>query len=128
MSNTNAIITILGKQKLVKARAGDTTLATITGMAFGDGGVDGEGNVLTPLASQSALNNELLRKQITSHTFIADTTERYVCTLTSAELAGKMISEIGLYDSAGDLVCIKNFLPKGKDSGIEQTYTIDDIF
>ena len=68
MSNTNAIITILGKQKLVKARAGDATLATITGMAFGDGGVDGEGNVLTPLASQSALNNELLRKQITSHT------------------------------------------------------------
>ena len=128
MSNTNAIITVLGKQKLVKARAGDATLPVITGMAFGDGGVDGQGNVLTPAASQSTLNHELMRKVVSGHTFIADTTERYTCTLTSAELAGESISEIGLYDADGDLVCIKNFLPKGKDSGIEQTYTVDDIF
>ena len=128
MSNTNAIITTAAKAKLVKARAGDITLPVITGMAFGDGGVDGEGNVITPTANQSALNHQLLRKAVSGHTFVSPSTERYTCTLTSSELVGEMISEIGLYDADGDLVCIKNFLPKGKDSGVEQTYTVDDIF
>lgn len=35
---------------------------------------------------------------------------------------------IGLYDSAGDIVCIKTFTKKGKDSDIEMTYTLDDVF
>ena len=38
------------------------------------------------------------------------------------------ISEIGLYDEDGDIVCIKAFLRKGKDDDVEQTYALDDIF
>ena len=48
--------------------------------------------------------------------------------LTESELAGEEISEIGLYDSEGDVVCIKTFKRKGKDDDVEQTYTLDDIF
>lgn len=48
--------------------------------------------------------------------------------LSESELAGEDISEIGLYDSAGDIVCIKTFTKKGKDSDIEMTYTLDDVF
>ena len=28
----------------------------------------------------------------------------------------------------GDIVCIKNFMRKGKDDDVEQTYVLDDIF
>jgi len=48
--------------------------------------------------------------------------------LSESELAGAYISEVGLYDAAGDIVCIKNFTAKGKDSDIEMTYTVDDVF
>lgn len=139
MSNTNypvdadehVVITTTARHKLVQARAGDITLPAIVGMAFGDGGVDSSGNVLTPTASQTALNNQLLRKvldAVDGHTYPDNYTCRYKCTLSEAELAGKEISEIGLYDSAGDIVAIKNFMRKGKDSGLELSFTIDDIF
>ena len=44
-----------------------------------------------------------------------------------SEANGKSISEIGLYDSAGDIVMIANFLPKGKDSNISMRFEIDDV-
>jgi len=128
MSSLNTIITVKGRESMAKGRAGDVTLPTITGMAFGDGGVDAGGNVKTPTASQSTLNDELYRKVITNHEFISSTACRYYCTLSTSEMVGESISEIGLYDSNGDLVMIKNFLPKGKDADMELTFYIDDIF
>ena len=74
------------------------------------------GMIATPFAVQYA------------YSFINDTTCRYECTLSESELAGEYISEIGLYDSAGDIVCIKTFTKKGKDGDIEMTYTLDDVF
>lgn len=127
-TNKNVVITVAGRQKLVRARAGAITLPAIVGMAFGDGGVDGNGNVITPSANQSALNNQLLRKPVDGYTFPTTTSCRYTCTLTESELAGKAISELGLYDSAGDIVCIKNMTPKGKDDDIEMAFELDDIF
>ncbi len=97
-------------------------------MVFGSGGVDGADNVITPSDSQNELNNELLRKELDSYSFINETTCRYECTLSESELEGEYISEIGLYDSEGDIVCIKNFTKKGKDSGLQMTYTLDDVF
>ena len=127
-ANTNVAITAAAREKMVKARAGDITLPTIVKMAFGNGGVDSGGNVIPPSDSQTGLTNELYRKNIDSHSFPTATTCRYVCTLAEAELAGQNISEIGLVDSDGDVLCIKTFLAKGKDGDIEQTYSIDDIF
>lgn len=126
--NKNVIITKKSKEKLVKARAGAIQLPKIVGMVFGYGGVDASGNVIPPTESQSGLTNEIFRKELDGYSFPADTTCRYECTLTESELAGEEISEIGLYDSEGDVVCIKTFKRKGKDDDVEQTYTLDDIF
>ena len=91
-------------------------------------GVNSSGTVIAPAESQSRLNKELFRKAIDGYTFPNDTTCRYECTLAESELAGKEISEIGLYDTNGDIVCIKTFTRKGKDDDVEQTYVLDDIF
>ena len=110
----NVVITKKARENLVKARAGAITLPKIIGMAFGEGGVNGSGVVIAPTESQSRLNKELFRKAIDGYTFPNDTTCRYECTLAESELAGKEISEIGLYDTNGDIVCIKTFTRKGK--------------
>lgn len=124
----NVIITKKARKKLLQARAGDITLPKIIGMAFGSGGVDTSGNVIAPLENQETLKAELLRKPVRGHSFIGETTCRYECTLSESELAGQYISEIGLYDAEGDIVCIKTFTKKGKDADIEMTYTLDDVF
>ena len=124
----DSVVTATAKKKMMKARAGASALPKIVGMAFGNGGVDSAGNVIAPTASQTALNNELLRKTITGYTFVSDTKCRYECTLAKTDLAGKYISELALYDEEGDLVAIKNFLKKGKDSDLEMTIQMDDEF
>lgn len=127
-NNKNVIITKKAREKIVKARAGAIQLPTVVGMAFGDGGVNDDGDVVPPSETQAALSNELLRKAIDGYSFTDDTTCRYECTLSESELAGEKISEIGLYDSDGDILCIKTFLEKGKDSDVEQTYSLADMF
>lgn len=124
----NVVITKAARQKLVQARAGAIVLPKVVGMAFGNGGVDLEGTIISPKESQSGLSSELYRKPIDGYSFPDDTTCRYECTLLEQELAGAEISEIGLYDEDGDILCIKAFRRKGKDDDVEQTYVLDDIF
>nr|DAU92045.1 MAG TPA: tail-collar fiber protein [Caudoviricetes sp.] len=124
----NVVITKTARKKLVQARAGAIQLPKIVGMAFGSGGVDSSGNVQAPTTEQLALKKEIFRKSIDKYTFTNDTTCKYECTLAESELAGQYISEIGLYDTDGDILCIKTFISKGKDSDIEMTFTIDDMF
>ena len=40
----NQIITIAGRKKMLRARAGEIQLPKIVGFVFGDGGVDADGN------------------------------------------------------------------------------------
>ncbi len=124
----NVAITKAAREKIVKARAGAIVLPKVVGMAFGDGGVDEGGNIVPPVDGQAALANELYRKPIDGYSFPEDTVCRYECTLSEEELAGEEISEIGLYDEDGDILCIKAFKRKGKDNDVEQTYALDDIF
>lgn len=124
----NVIITRKSRENIVKARAGVIELPKIAGMAFGNGGTDENGNVIPPAEDQSSLASEIYRKEIDSYSFPEDTTCRYECTLGEAELAGENISEVGLYDVNGDIVCIKTFTNKGKDGDIEMTFTLDDMF
>lgn len=124
----NVIITKKARENMVKARAGALALPKITGMAFGNGGVDEGGVVIKPGEDQAALSSELFRKEINGFEFVEDTTCRYTCTLTEPELAGEDISEVGLYDENGDIACIKNFKSKGKDGDMEMTFTLDDVF
>jgi len=127
-TNKNVVITKTARAKLVRARAGDITLPIITKMAFGDGGVNAQGEVIAPSENQLALTHEIFRKNVSGHTFLEDATVRYVCTLDFNECVGKEISEVALVDADGDVVAIKTFTRKGKDDDVEQTYKMDDIF
>lgn len=126
----NTIVTIKARNNMALARAGEIELPPIIGMAFGDGGVDESGEAVEPSEDQSALTSEIYRKVIDGYTVLQDedATVRYECTLLKSEAAGKDISEIGLYDENGDLVCIKTFKVKGKDADLEMTFSLDDIF
>ena len=122
------VITKTGREKLCQAHAGDLILPMITQMAFGDGGVDDAGTVIETTGEEESLRNELLRKEIDTHTYPETTTGRYSVRLGKAELANENISELGLYDAAGDLVAYKTFLSKGKDDDMEFIFDMDEIF
>lgn len=124
------VATITGRRKMCRAHAGDQALPTITYMAFGDGGVDGSGTVLEATGEETALKNELLRKKIEAHRYVDEdeTTCRYRVRLDKTELANQKISEQGLFDSDGDLVGYKTFMPKGKDDDMEFIFDMDEVF
>lgn len=124
----DAVVTLIAKKKMIRARAGEIALPKVVGMAFGSGGVDASLNVITPTETQTALNKELFRKEIDGYTFLSDSKCRYECTLENDELSGVYISEVALYDEDGDLIAIKNFMRKGKDADIEMTMQMDDEF
>lgn len=124
----NSVITVIGRNKLLRARAEGLPVPKITGIALGDRGVTEEGVVIEPSEEQNALNHELARKQITGFEYINDLCCRYSAVLDRAELVGAKISEMALYDEDGDLVAIKNMLPKFKDDDIEMGFQLDDSF
>lgn len=124
----NQIITIAARKNMVRARAGEIQLPPIVGFVFGDGGVDGAGEII-PLSEEDAeLGHELLRKPCDNYKLMSDTECKYECTLTEAELPGAQINEIGLYDADGAIVAIKRFLTKGKDADLSTTFWIQDVF
>lgn len=131
MTNTsNGVITTTGRKKFCKAHAGDITLPIITHMAWGDGGVDENGQPKTTTGNEIGLYNELMMKEIETHAYVNDeeSTCRFTATLDKDELTGREISEMGLFDSDGDLVAYRTFMRKGKDADIPQIYDMDEIF
>ncbi len=124
----DAVVTLKARKKMVQARAGAIALPPIVGMVFGTGGVDASGVPVVPSGNDDSLKQEIFRKEVDSYTFTDDTTCRYLCTLAVNECANEDISEIGLYDSDGDLIAVKTFKVKGKDADLEMTFQIDDIF
>ena len=124
----NQITTVLARNKMVRARAGEIPLPKIVGFAFGDGGVDSLGNVIAPEENEVTLRNELLRKSYDAYSMLDETTCRYECMLGEVELQNAEISEIGIYDEEGDLLFIKRFSKKRKDAGLKMTFWIKDVF
>lgn len=121
-------VTTIAKKKMLEARAGIAPLSKIVGMAFGVGGVNSNGVVIPHSADQNALHEEVLRKEIDGYDVLSDTKIRYSCTLGVDDLADTYISEVGLYDADGDMVAMKAFLKKGKDSDMEAIFECDDTF
>ncbi len=130
MADHKGVITVAGRRKLCMAHAGDAALPAITRMAWGNGGVDGDGQPVEATGNEVGLYQELLSKEIASHGYVNEgrTTCRYPATLEAGELDGEEISEMGLYDAEGDLVAYRTFLRKGKDADIPQIYDMDEIF
>lgn len=124
------VITEIGRRKLCKAHAGDGSLPRIAQMAFGSGGIDQDGNVIETIGTETALREELLKKDIDSHSYSdeKETTCRYTVRLGKTDLANKNISEQGLFDEEGDLIAYKTFLSKGKDDDMEFVFDMDEVF
>ncbi|MDO4295011.1 MAG: phage tail protein [bacterium] len=129
---SKAKTTVVGRKKLCQAHAGDIVLPPIVVMAFGSGGCDADGNVREPTGEETSLHEELLRKELESHSYPqteeGEITCRYTVRLSKEELAGTYISEQGLCDEEGDLIAYKTFLPKGKDADMEFIFDMDEIF
>lgn len=121
-------VTTRAKKKMLQARAGVRALPKIVGMAFGDGGVNSSNVVIPHSADSNTLHHEVYRKTIDGFSEISDTKIRYTCTLGVSELSGVDISEIGLYDADGDMIAMKAFTKKGKDSDMEAVFECDDTF
>lgn len=121
-----AITTMAAKEKILLARAGEIQLPKIVKMAFGNGGVDADGNLVTILDGQQELNNEIYRKNIAAHEIISATQIKYTCELEEEELVGEKISELALVDEDGDLVTIKHFTEKEKDSDFAFAFKVKD--
>lgn len=126
IKNMAEITTIAAKRKILLARAGEASVAKITEIALGDGGIDADGAVLQPEETQSTLKNEIYRKPVTRYEIISDTQIKYYCELDEDELIGARISEIALIDADGDAVTVKNFACKEKDGDFIFTFKIND--
>lgn len=122
-----SVITKVRRMKMAEASHTSGTIAKITHIALGNGGVTEEGEIITPLAEDVQLRNEILRKQYTSSQKMSETSYAYSIKLEKDELVGSYISELALIDEDGDVVAFLNFLPKGKDDN-EDTFTIEDIY
>lgn len=90
--------------------------------------VVGTGAYYEPTADQTALVNPVLTKAITSAQVLSDSVTRYMCKLELADCVGEYITEFGLVDNEGDLICIKTFSAKEKTGDADMTFTIDDMF
>lgn len=124
-----SVVTNIAKRKILSARAGIiASLPAIAGMAFGDGAASGS-SIRTPLATDTALQNELHRQAIDTVSPAEDgLSVVYSTTLAKATLAGQSINEVALYDTEGDLMAIKSFSNKGKDGDMEMVFEITDRF
>ena len=125
----NSVITKARRKNLCGITSGKiTSLPKITHIAFGDGGVDAEGEPVAPSEIQTALNNEIARYAIDKVEYPIETTARYVCTIPRNDLAGEKISEAALVDAEGALAAIKNMYVKQKDEEVIFSFTFDDEF
>ena len=129
MSNTNTVITNWRREQLCKITSGAIdSLSPITEVAFGDGALDENGEVMPPSAAQTVLLHEIGRYGIDRVEYPVSTTARYTVTIPAADLAGAQISEAALVDSEGNLCAVRNMLAKGKDEGVAFIFTFDDEF
>lgn len=104
------------RKRLAKHMADNSALPPIYYMAFGDGGHNPDQTPKPPVSTATALNHEVLRKQLVSITQedLFSTTGKG--SVEANELIGVAISEAALLDSAGALIGLKTFAPKHKES------------
>lgn len=104
------------RQRLAKHMANNSALPPIAFMAFGDGGHNPDLTPKPPSAAATALTHEVLRKPLASITQedLFSVTGKGV--MEASELVGVRISEAALIDANGQLVGVKNFAPKLKES------------
>lgn len=128
-SDPKSVITVARRIALTQITSGAiSTMPPVKHIAFGDGGVGGDGDPLTPTDTQTALNHEVGRYALDGIGYPVETTARYTATIPEGDLGGVSISEMALVDSEGGLCAIKNMYVKRKDAEVKFTFEFDDIF
>lgn len=111
-------VTLLSyRKRLALQAAGGPAVPAISFMAFGDAGHNPTTlQAIQPSENQIKLNHEVLRKPLTAvaQEDALSVTGRGM--IEGPEMVGIRISEAALIDAAGNLVGIKNFAPKVKES------------
>ncbi len=103
-SNYKVIITAVGRQKLAFALASGTTVK-LKQIALGDG----NGNVVEPAETQTALVREVYRGEMLSCAPLASAPENIVCVMAvPASVGGWSVREIGIFDTDGALFAVGN--------------------
>lgn len=117
------VTTIKAREKFAKAHAEGLPVPKITHAGWGTGGVDSNGIVIPPKASQTSVAGEFLKKPIESVSYPNKdkgdyTLVKFTMTISPTDegALGKEVSSCGLYDEAGDLIAIKNFGKKKIDA------------
>lgn len=106
------------KQLKLRAQGGDWQ---ITHFVFGNG------DKYTPTGKETDLKSEIYRSE---KIMVEQTDERtwtYTGEIPSDQCNGEYISEIGLADQDGELICIKTFDKKLKSTGNPMVFKIDNI-
>ena len=126
---TNSITTIARRTELAQATAGlIETVSKVTHMAFGDGGVDAQGEPVAPSIDQTGLTHEICRYPVELLDCDISTTSRYQVVIPKAEQAGAKLNEVALVSATGTCCAIKTMYTKQKDEDVEFTFTFDDEF
>ena len=120
MQATDAVLTTYFRERIAAHMAGKATLAPLKYMAFGDGGHDPKTmEPLSPSENQTALNHEVLRKELNTITQEDTLSVTGTGEIKADELVGTFLSEAALVDADGKLIGLKFFAPKIKE-GDEQ--------
>ena len=122
----DAVILNQAKLKMLKMRAIGSDSWQIKYFAFGTGLGD-DGKRYTPTGKETALKNEVARVEVISATVLDERSYQYLGEIPEDTANGEYITEVGLVDSDGDLVCIKTFDKKLKRTGASMVFKIDDI-
>ena len=88
---TKSVITKIRRKKMAEASHTTGTVAKITHIALGSGGVNGDGTVIVPLAENVALKKEVVRKPYTSSTKTSDTSYCIIGNLRYAVIYMKQV-------------------------------------
>lgn len=121
----DAVLLDQAKRKMLEMRFSGSNGWQIAGFAFGTGLESGKD--YQPTSDMTGLRNEVYRKETDGRTKVGENTYRYTGGLDELEMNGRSISEIGLYDTDGMLLCIKTFPPKKKNKEAEMVFSIDDM-
>lgn len=122
----DAVLLNQAKLKMLKMRAVGSDSWQIKYFAFGTGLGD-DGKKYTPTGKETSLKNEVARTEVISAALMDDRTYQYLGEIPEDTANNEYITEVGLVDSDGDLVCIKTFDKKLKRAGAAMAFKIDDI-
>ena len=115
------------RKKTIQLRAvGGDNNWRIRYFVFGTG-VSNNGGPYTPDIQQTELKREVLRKEVSYYYSDSEDSMTYVGYIGSDECVGEYITEVGLADSDGMLICVKTFPKKYKPEGREMMFKIDDV-